>query len=70
MFVFNAQKAHWVNRIREADPHVDCWVQLPILFLKHFDINGLDIRFNFYDTVFFPAVERLPCFYKDHGEVL
>ena len=36
-----------------------------MLFLKQFDINGLDIRFNFDDTVFFPAVERLPCFYKE-----
>ena len=62
---FNALKANWVNRIKEADPNADCWVQLPMLFLKQFDINGLDIRFNFDDTVFFPAVEHLPCFYKE-----
>ena len=62
---FNALKANWVNRIKEADPNAGCWVQLPMLFLKQFDINGLDIRFNFDDTVFFPAVEHLPCFYKE-----
>ena len=55
--VFNALKANWVNRIKEADPNADCWVQLPILFLKLFDINGLDIRFSFDDTVFFPAID-------------
>ena len=54
----NALKANWVNRIREADPNADCWVQLPKLFLKQFDINCLDIRFNFNDTVFFPTIER------------
>ena len=50
---FNALKANWVNRIKEADPNADCWVQLPMSFLKQFDINGLHNRFNFDDTVFF-----------------
>ena len=39
--------------------HTDWWVQLPKLFLKQFDVNGVDININFDDTVVFPAIEYL-----------
>ena len=37
--LFYALNANWVNRIMTADPSIDCWVQLPKLFLKKFDVN-------------------------------
>ena len=56
--------ANWVNRILDAEPNVHGWVQLPRLFLKPFDIDGLDVRYNFDDSVNFPRVESLPSYYK------
>ena len=49
--------ANWVNRILDAEPNVHLWVQLPRLFLKPVDIDGLDVKYNFDDSVNFPRVE-------------
>ena len=61
---FDSLLANWVNRILDAEPNEHGWVQLPILFLKLFDIDGLDVRYNFDDSVNFPIVESLPSYYN------
>ena len=61
---FDSLLANWVNRILDAEPNVHGWVQLPRLFLKPFDIDGLDVRYKFDDSVNFPRVESLPSYYK------
>ena len=61
---FDSLLANWVNRILDAEPNVHGWVQLPRLFLKPFDNDGFDIRYNFDDSVNFPRVESLPSYYK------
>ena len=59
---FDSFLANWENRILDAEPNVHVQVQLPRLFLKPFDIDGLDVRYNFKfdDSVNFPRVESLP----------
>ena len=49
--------------ILDPEPNVHGWVQLPKLFLKPFDIDGLDVRYNFDDGVNFSRVESLPSYY-------
>lgn len=61
---FDSLLAIWINRIQEADPNLNSWVQLSRLFLKSFDFNGVDVDFNFDVSVVFPAVEQLPRLYK------
>ena len=61
---FDSLLANWVNRILDAERNVHGWVQLPRLFLKPFDIDGLDVRYKFDDSVNFPRVESLPSYYK------
>ena len=36
----------------------------PDYFLKPFDTDGLDVRYDFDDSVIFPRVERLPSYYE------
>ena len=36
--------------------------RIPRLFLKPFDIDGLDVRYNFDDSVNFPREESLPSY--------
>ena len=61
---FNSLLASWIKRILRADPNKDNWVQLPIYFLKVVDIEGLNLRYNFDNSVVFPEIAVIPKFYK------
>ena len=39
-------------------------VQLPRLFLRVLDIEGLNFRFNFDDSALFSEIRRIPLFYR------
>ena len=56
--------ATWITRIRESDPNVDQWAQLPNIFLKSINTNDIGFVFNFDDTVVFKEVENIPSFYR------
>ena len=61
---FNSLLASWIKRILRADPNKDNWVQLPIYFLNLVDIEGLNLRYNFDNSVVFPEIAALSKFYK------
>ena len=61
---FDSLVANWINRILNADPNLQGWVQLARVFLKPFDLEGLHVRFNFDDSVLFPKIEELTPFYR------
>ena len=61
---FDSLIANWINRIVTADPNLHGWVQLARVFLKPFDLEGLNVKFNFDDSVLFPKIEELPSFYR------
>ena len=61
---FDSLLANWLNRILQVGPNAHGWVQQPRLFLKPFDFDGLNVRYNFDDSVIFPTVEQLPAYYK------
>ena len=61
---FNSLLASWIKRILIADPNKDNWVQLPIYFLNVVDIEGLNLRYNFDNSVVFPEIAVIPKFYK------
>ena len=52
--------ASWIIRILEGNPDEDNWVQLPKFFLKMLDIEGLNFKFNFDESVSFPDDQRIP----------
>ena len=56
--------ASWIIRILEGNPDEDNWVQLPRFFLKMLDIEGLNFKFNFDESVSFPDAQRIPLFYR------
>ena len=60
---FDSLIANWINRILNADPNLHGWVQLARVFLKPFDLEGLNVMFNFDDSVLFPKIEELTPFY-------
>jgi len=61
---FNSLHASWITRILEADASQNSWVQIPRLLLGSLDIDGLNPRFNYDESVLFPQTDLLPCFYK------
>jgi hypothetical protein len=56
--------ATWITRIRESDPNVDQWAQLPNVFLKVINVNDIGLVLNFDNTVVFKEVENIPSFYR------
>ena len=56
--------ASWIIRILEGNPDEDNWVQLPRFLLKMLDIEGLNFKFNFDESVSFPDAQRIPLFYR------
>ena len=50
---FQSLLATWVVRILKADPKIDNWVQLPKTFLHDMDAEGLNLRYNFDDSIVF-----------------
>ena len=56
--------ASWIIRILEANPDEDNWVQLPRFFLGVLDIEGLNFKFNFDDSVLFSEMLRILFFYR------
>ena len=56
--------ASWIIRILEANPDEDNWVQLPRFFLEVLDIEGLNFKFNFDNSVLFSEMLRIPLFYR------
>ena len=67
---FDSLIANWINRILNADPNLQGWVQLARVFLKPFDLKGLNVRFNFDDSVLFPKIEELTAFYRRNAKML
>ena len=61
---FNSLLASCIKRILMADPNKDNWVQLPTYFLKAVHIEGLNLRYNFDNSVVFPKIATIPMFYK------
>ena len=62
---FEAIKANWINRLKNANPDNDCWAQIPY---RIFNCIGLDINhinYNFDSSVEFEALNDLPLFYKE-----
>ena len=62
---FQSIKAQWVNRIVEANPAEDSWVQIPLFFFKTLDIDHSTLKYNFDDSVAFPQISQLPEFYAE-----
>ena len=61
---FNSLLASWIKRILKTDPNKDNWVQLPVYFLNAVDMEGLNLRYNFDNSVVFPEIAALPKFYE------
>ena len=61
---FNSLLASWIKRILMADPNKENWVQLPAYFLQAVHIEGLNLRYNFDNSVVFPEIATLPMFYE------
>ena len=60
-----AVKANWMNRIVNACPENDSWVQLPLYHFQHFDIDIFHQKFNFDESVNFSLLSSLPKFYNE-----
>ena len=63
-FCHSLVSASWIIRILEANPDEDNWVQLPRFFLKILDIEGLNFKFNFDESVSFPDAQRILVFHR------
>ena len=60
--------ARWIIRILEANPNEDSWVQLPRFFLRVLDIECLNFKFNFDDSVLFSREQSILLFYRQASE--
>ena len=56
--------ASCVIRIQAADPNICSWVQLPMHYLQKLQEAGLNLRFNFDESVDFLEVYKVPLFYR------
>jgi len=63
---FKSLLATWIFRIKEANPEMDGWVQLPMLFLRHLNYDDkLPLLFNYDGQILFYELEKLPSFYRN-----
>ena len=63
--LFDSFKASWVNRIMNANPDLHGWAQLPRIFLHKFNDHGLNLSFNFDESVIFEELNNINQFYKE-----
>ena len=54
--------AGWILRIQAADPNIYSWVQLPKHYLQKLHEVGLNLRFNFDESVIFLETDKVPSF--------
>ena len=57
--------AGWILRIQAADPNIYSWVQLPKHYLQKLHEVGLNLRFNFDESVVFLETDNVPSFYRE-----
>ena len=57
--------AGWILRIQAADPNIYSWVQLPKHYLQKLHEVGLNLRFNFDESVVFLETDKVPSFYRE-----
>ena len=63
--LFESFKARWVNRLMLSNPDIHGWAQLPRIFLSKFTDNGLNVNFNFDESVQFKELDNIHPFYKE-----
>jgi len=63
--LFDSFKAAWMGKILKANKEVDCWAQLPNLYLSKFESFDIVKAFNFASTVNFKEIKGIYLFLQE-----